>query len=70
MAYQAYTKTLHDIFFAILYLIKDNAIRVVKLQKKKKKKKKKEPIQNQQLTYVCSKKHFSEKSISDLMSNF
>ena len=36
MAYQAYTKTLHDIFFAILYLIKDNAIRVVKLQKKKK----------------------------------
>ena len=39
MAYQAYTKTLHDIFFAILYLIKDNAIRVVKLQKKKKKKK-------------------------------
>ena len=39
MAYQAYTKTLHDIFFAISYLIKDNAIRVVKLQKKKKKKK-------------------------------
>ena len=27
----------HDIIFAILYLIKDNAIRVVKLQKKKKK---------------------------------
>ena len=67
MAYQAYTKTLHDIFFSISYLIKDNAIRVIKLQKKKKKK---EPIQNQQLTHVCSKKHFSEKSISDLMSNF
>ena len=40
MAYQAYTKMFHDIIFAILYLIKDNAIRVVKLQKKKKKKKK------------------------------
>lgn len=36
MAYQAYTKMFHDIIFAILYLIKDNAIRVVKLQKKKK----------------------------------
>ena len=35
MAYQAYTKMFHDIIFAILYLIKDNAIRVVKLQKKK-----------------------------------
>ena len=38
MAYQAYTKMFHDIIFAILYLIKDNAIRVVKRQKKKKKK--------------------------------
>ena len=53
MAYQAYTKMFHDIIFAILYLIKDNAIRVVKLQKKKKKKKKKIGTNTKLTAKIC-----------------
>ena len=43
----------HDIIFAILYLIKDNAIRVVKLQKKNKKKKTKIGTNTKPTAKIC-----------------